>query len=275
VLSSGGFGLTLSGGMTTGTLVSNGGVEHVLGVVSQTVVLGGGQEFVFSGGIANGTVLSNGGFGIIDTGATAVATVVSSGGQQNVNGVASRAVVSSGGFDVILSGGETFATVVSSGGQETVTSGGIASGAVVNSGGLEFVSSGGTVLSATISGGVVEVGSNGVLSGVVTFASSGGGTLQLDGAQSYASAFVFGFTSSDFIDFRAVAFSGSVLSWNQINTSSGTLSVTNGGTSASITLLGQYIASQFTSANDGHGGTLVGDPPVVGQADLLANPHST
>jgi hypothetical protein len=50
------------------------------------------------------------------------------------------------------------------------------------------------------------------------------------------------------------------------------------GTSASITLLGQYVAGaggSFTSASDGNGGTRVGDPPVVAQTDLLANPHST
>jgi hypothetical protein len=48
-----------------------------------------------------------------------------------------------------------------------------------------------------------------------------------------------------------------------------------GGTSASIELLGQYMTSSFVLTSDSHGGTLVGDPPVVAQADLVANPHST
>jgi hypothetical protein len=51
--------------------------------------------------------------------------------------------------------------------------------------------------------------------------------------------------------------------------------VTSGGTSASILLLGNYMASQFTLQSDNNGGTLVGDPPVVAQTDLLANLHST
>jgi hypothetical protein len=44
------------------------------------------------------------------------------------------------------------------------------------------------------------------------------------------------------------------------------------------TLLGQYVTAQFTKASDGHGGTLVGDPPVVAQTDHqsigLVNPHA-
>jgi hypothetical protein len=41
-------------------------------------------------------------------------------------------------------------------------------------------------------------------------------------------------------------------------------------------LLGQYTAGQFTSANDGQGGTLIGDPPLTAITDpkvTLVNPH--
>jgi hypothetical protein len=38
--------------------------------------------------------------------------------------------------------------------------------------------------------------------------------------------------------------------------------VTDGTHSANITLLGQYTAANFNIATDGHGGTLVTDPPV-------------
>jgi hypothetical protein len=44
---------------------------------------------------------------------------------------------------------------------------------------------------------------------------------------------------------------------------SGTLTVTDGTHTASLTLIGQYVAAQFTSASNGHGGTLIGDPPVA------------
>ena len=38
---------------------------------------------------------------------------------------------------------------------------------------------------------------------------------------------------------------------------SGTLTVTDGVHTASIQLLGQYTASEFAAASDGHGGTLI------------------
>jgi hypothetical protein len=36
---------------------------------------------------------------------------------------------------------------------------------------------------------------------------------------------------------------------------------------ANITLPGQYVAGQFTSASDGHGGTVIGDPSVTAAND--------
>jgi hypothetical protein len=39
------------------------------------------------------------------------------------------------------------------------------------------------------------------------------------------------------------------------------LTVNDGSHSATIALLGQYLASAFVTASDGHGGTLVTDPP--------------
>jgi hypothetical protein len=41
------------------------------------------------------------------------------------------------------------------------------------------------------------------------------------------------------------------------STLSGTLTVTDGVHTASIQLLGSYIASEFVAASDGHGGTLI------------------
>ena len=38
---------------------------------------------------------------------------------------------------------------------------------------------------------------------------------------------------------------------------SGTLTVTDGVHTASIQLLGQYMASEFVAASDGHGGTII------------------
>jgi hypothetical protein len=66
-------------------------------------------------------------------------------------------------------------------------------------------------------------------------------------------------------------------SGNTSNTS-GTLTVTDGGAAtANIALLGTYVAGQFHITSDGHGGTLVTDPPVAAPTDqnplTLVNAH--
>jgi len=46
--------------------------------------------------------------------------------------------------------------------------------------------------------------------------------------------------------------------------SPGILTVSDGIQSVSITLLGNYMASSFVAQSDGHGGTIVHDPPMLG-----------
>ena len=53
----------------------------------------------------------------------------------------------------------------------------------------------------------------------------------------------------------------------------GTLSVTDSTHTANIALLGNYMASSFVPSSDGHGGTLVTDPPA-NQQPLLTHPHA-
>ena len=77
----------------------------------------------------------------------------------------------------------------------------------------------------------------------------------------------FGVTEE--IDLRDVAFgSGTILSFTEAgNNLSGSLTVSDGTHTASLTLLGQYATGNFTLSSDGHGGTLVTDPPaLVGSA---------
>ena len=128
-----------------------------------------------------------------------------------------------------------------------------------------------------ISGGTLG-GASGGSTGAdpVTFA-GGGGALQLDNSVHFG-GLVAGFGLPDFIDFRDVTSGASTtLGWTQLTPGSGTLAVTDGVHSASITLLGQYVVGQFSSASDGMGGTKVGDPPVVAMTDPqtigLVNPH--
>ena len=54
----------------------------------------------------------------------------------------------------------------------------------------------------------------------------------------------------------------------------GTLTVMNGTRTAAVALLGNYMASSFATASDGHGGTLITDALLPGQPPLLAHPHA-
>jgi probable HAF family extracellular repeat protein/ELWxxDGT repeat protein len=53
----------------------------------------------------------------------------------------------------------------------------------------------------------------------------------------------------------------------------GTLTVSDGLHAQNVALLGQYMASSFVMASDGHGGTLITDPPAS-QQQLLTHPHA-
>ena len=65
-----------------------------------------------------------------------------------------------------------------------------------------------------------------------------------------------------FIDFDTVNFAGATFTYTSANPSntSGTLTVINGGNSASVLLVGNYSAGNFTSANDGGGHIRIKDP---------------
>ena len=86
------------------------------------------------------------------------------------------------------------------------------------------------------------------------------GTLVLDASSSFTGT-VAGMTAQDKIDFADISFA--TVQTHKLNATSAstTLQVTDGTHTANVVLLGNYLASTFTTANDGHGGTTVVDPP--------------
>jgi trimeric autotransporter adhesin len=249
----------------------------VFGVISGTTLLSGGIDMVFSGGVANGAsvkgtevtfgtvsgaTVSSGGIEVVSSGGTESATVVSSGGTDVVaSGGTEFGTQVRGGVDVVLAGGTASGTTVSSGLQDVF---GSASGTIVSSGGFELVFSGGVASGTTIGGGFMEVmsgGSVGGASGTATFA--GSGSLQLDDSQHFLGR-VGGFQSGTLLDLSDIPFvAGTTTVGFMSATGSGTLTVSDhNGHTANITLLGQFMAGQFNIAADGHGGTVVFDPPV-------------
>jgi hypothetical protein len=111
-------------------------------------------------------------------------------------------------------------------------------------------------------------------SGQLSFAGDTG-TLQLDHAASFAGT-VAGMTDHDAIDFTDIDPSKVQQPSYSGGTSGGTLTVTDGAHTANIALLGNYLASTFVASSDGHGGTSVVDPPVLGGglSPLITPPHA-
>ena len=114
----------------------------------------------------------------------------------------------------------------------------------------------------------------GASSASVSFAPGGVGTLKLDASSQFTGK-LSGFAGQDVIDLFDIGFGANTTlaySADKDNTG-GTLSVMDGAHIANIALLGQYMASQFAMSSDGHGRTLVTDPPS-GQQQFLATPHA-
>ena len=281
-------------GAASGTIV-NGGLDVVEagGTASGTIVNIGGEEYVAVGGTASGTTLS-GGFAVVA--GTAVGATVNTGTLYDYG--ITRDTIVNGGVEVVGAGGTASGTTVNNGGEEYVVTGGrvsgttlnggfgviagtavgtkvnsgatlydlgAASGTIVNSGGLEFVESGATANNTSISGGTVEIASGAAATGTVTFLPGAGGTLRLDDAIHYG-GLIAGFGLPDQLDLTNISFVSGITSANFVESggnTSGTLTVTDGTHTAQITLLGQYVTGNFHLQNDGHGGTLVLDPPAI------------
>jgi autotransporter passenger strand-loop-strand repeat protein len=242
--------------------ISSGGSLVVLshGIADPAMIYSGGSETISSGSTDLGADISG---GIqIDLGLVSGVTVFAGSLVAGSAGTAIGTTVSSG-TKVVLSGGKTSSTVLR-GGQEILSRGGVATGTVISSGG-EIVGSGGSAIATTISGGTLEVASGGTTSGVIF---SSGGTLQLDSG-SHLSGTISGFHLGEEIDLRGLAFSSSssTLTWKQTTSganASGTLTVKEGTSSTTLTLVGSYAVSNFSATSDGHGGTLITDPPITG-----------
>ncbi len=180
-----------------------------------------------------------------------------------------RVIVESGGALTVSGGiikpGATVAT--EAGGSATI------SGSLDDDGKLIAEGSGSRILIAgAVSGraveiddGTVEIQSSGNEN--VVFRPGGSGGLQLDGLGSAygGKVYKFGQDDSQFIDFANIS-AGATVSYTSANAAntSGTLSVTDGVNSATVTLVGHYTLANFTAGDDGSGHLKITDPPVAG-----------
>jgi hypothetical protein len=99
------------------------------------------------------------------------------------------------------------------------------------------------------------------------------GTLRLDTSTLFVGQ-ITGFAGANSIDLSDIAFgAGSTIGYApDSGNMGGTLSIGDGAHMANIALLGNYMASSFVASSDGHGGTLITDPPPVAQLNLI-QPH--
>ena len=116
-------------------------------------------------------------------------------------------------------------------------------------------------------GGTLELASP--FSGTVSF-DGATGTLKVDNSASFSGKIAEQLAIADVIDFADIAAGASAkISYSGSN-SPGTLSVSDGTHTASVALLGNYSLANFTASSDGHGGTLIVDPPVPGDGSAGA-----
>jgi hypothetical protein len=123
--------------------------------------------------------------------------------------------------------------------------------------------------------GTLEISQNNN-SANVAFQAGSAGQLVLDKPAAYSGT-ISGFEAQDSIDLLGFSFDPNTTTLGYLpnsNQTGGTLSVTNGSQSASVALLGSYLASSFVTVGDGHGGiSVVAETSQGGSQSVLTNPQ--
>ena len=264
VLGSGGITSVFAGARGSGTQIS-GGTEYVFGfVIDDTIFFG--SQVVESGGTASGTVVSGGteivSAGGLDIGALMIRGELAASGGTAVDLavlgkglVAGTAILSGptigsgavletlGGGSAMLAGAVTNSGILYASGDHSFLE--IASGAVVTGGGI-----------AEIGNGIVDLQTASDTENVAFHAGGIGGLdIGVLGNAYPGSVSGFGQNGHQFIDFTAISFTGATFSYTSTSPQGGVLTVTNGGTSASINLSGHYTSGSF-HITDGAGGSV-------------------
>ena len=123
--------------------------------------------------------------------------------------------------------------------------------------GAEPVSYGAMVIAG---GATLELAS--AYSGTVAFAGATG-TLKIDNSSSFSGTIAGQLAIGDVIDLTDITAGANATITYSGNNSPGTLTVSDGTHTTNIALQGNYSLANFTTNSDGHGGTLVIDPPTL------------
>jgi hypothetical protein len=127
--------------------------------------------------------------------------------------------------------------------------------------GAEMAAAGGVAQNVTFAGGTLELASGGSLNEIVSRAAASCSThrrASTDWLRASASPIKIDLRDLAFVAATTKTGRQSLPSLTEAASNlSGTFTVTDGVHTASIQLLGQYTASEFATASDGHGGTLI------------------
>ena len=224
--------IVLSGGIATDLVLTGFGDATVSsgGTLQSSTLTDFEEVVVSSGGSATSNTVS-GGFEVL-SGGTSLDALISTGGYQDVtNGVASNTSVVGLNAHQNLNGGMAIDAVVSGGASQDVDGTAVASNTVLVGGGSQFVDFGGTADGTVVgSGGLLQVYSDATASGT---------TLEVGAV----------------LDLPSLTFVSD--GFGVLSAGTDTLTVTEGGTSTSQVLSGDYAGDVFALSVDSRTGTLV------------------
>ena len=98
--------------------------------------------------------------------------------------------------------------------------------------------------------------------GIISFAGATG-TLIIDNSSSFSGTIAGQLVKGNVIDLADITAGANATFSYSGNHSPGTLTVSDGTHTANIALEGNYSLANFTAYSDGHGGTIVIDPPMI------------
>ncbi|MDQ2861244.1 MAG: hypothetical protein M3T55_11085, partial [Pseudomonadota bacterium] len=226
ILSGGTWALSDNASNKVTGLVAGDTLDNASATISGAGMLGGGQMGLInrSAGVIDG----NGRNAlIIDTGANKIAN--------------------SGLIEAAGSGGVTIQSAINNGGKLEANGATLTVNGAVSGKGSGVIASGALAFNAAFSENVTFSGTSGVL--------------QLAQSQGYAGTISgFSTTGGTSLDLRDIGFVSAGEATFSGTATSGVLTVTDGTHTAHINLAGDYLASTFVAASDGHGGVIVHDP---------------
>jgi autotransporter passenger strand-loop-strand repeat protein len=279
----------LSGGVASGVTISSGGYEVVSsgGTAEAVTVSSGGAHYTYSGGLTSGVTVANGGLELVSSGGTVNGATVLSGGQLLISsgGTATNVTVSSGGTETLtLSASQASTTLVSGATAGTIilniSGGGTASLDAGDAGILRVkLAAAGSAYAFTANnqagltvkdlntladtitlGGQSQTVTGGAGGLTVNLSSSGEDTVS-DTTALFAGMTISNFaTPGNILDLTDLNAASTVAMFTENNAgTAGTLSLNDGSHTASITLLGQFMAAGFSGTASSAGFSIASD----------------